>query len=90
MAEDLPINFELATNMSFEIAYYIFECNQSEIPIWYSKLIEKFARLPQRKFDTVLSGLIDSGMIFGKWEKIDGTWRYDYYLGDEALHIFKR
>ncbi len=58
-----------------QVCLKIYEFNQKEEKIWFSKLVKEMHGTPtQSTISKSLDKLFDRGMIDGEWENVNGRW----------------
>ena len=67
---------------------YIYDCNQKNEYVWYSKLLNHLSDIDSKRIRRKIDYLFDIGCLTGHWEMIDGQWTRTYHLTDGGLCLY--
>lgn len=84
------VSKEQVFSNDFLVCLKIFEFNQKDEKIWFSKLIKEMnGMLAQSTISKSLDKLSDMGMIEGEWEHADGCWMRTLKVTNESIGFVK-
>ena len=67
---------------------YIYDCNQKNEYVWYSKLLNHLSDIDSATIKREIDQLFDIGCLTGQWEMIDGQWTKTYHLTEGGLCLY--
>lgn len=64
--------------------------NSEDIPIYFTKLVERFkGEISRATISKVIDKLFDLGMMTANWENVDGKWIRSFRITGEYRDYFK-
>ena len=75
----------------FEVAVRIFEYNEKDEQVWFSRLVEDLdGRMSRSTISKNIDRLSDLGIITGEWERTeDGRWIRTFRITGEASGLIR-